>query len=100
MTNEFLFLSLVERVAKLDGSDYGKTPHRNNIFRGCYDVWHDEEDRKQQLEQSYYDLKRAKEAGFIINHPFRADGSIEPSDLWFLTKKGKELYENSKKEEK
>lgn len=88
------FLPALERIQKLDGSDYGKMPTKNNILAGSFDVWSSEEDRLDSQRQAMFFLKRMKDAGWAINHPYRKDGSIEPNDCWFLTKKSKELLDN------
>lgn len=83
----------LKKIQQLDGSDYGKIPYIKNILAGSFDVWFSEEDQNNSSAQKIHLMKRIKEAGLAINYPWRKDGSIEYTDCWFLTKKGKECLE-------
>lgn len=86
----------LRKISQLDGSNYSKMPIKRYILAGCFDVYNSfDDDCKNEKEAVEY-LRSMKEAGLIINHPYRKDGSIHHEDCWFLTEKGKEFLDSHK----
>lgn len=83
--------SILKRISELDGSRYDRMPIKRHIFRGCYDVWQNEEDAIKQQQMPLEDLKHLRKLGLAINHPWRKSGEVEPNDCWFITEKGKDV---------
>ena len=79
---------LLSRIKRCDRPN--KLPTHQNIWQGCYDVWHCEQDRADAINIPRLRMKEAEDLGFIKNT--LTDMGKYKIVLWSITEVGEEFF--------